>query len=335
MGGLCTNTTTVLPDPKEVIEGTQIPEWVSAAGKQLFEQSAELASSAFPQFTGPRIATYGTDEFGNPSKLTPEEQEAAKILSEGKDVYEPFIDDAKAMADQLGQGFVATPSSELVGGQFTIDQAQPFLDVYQSAVDPAVREIGRQTQRNLITDAAEASRVGAFGGSRLGLREAQSIAEGAKLAGDVRLQAGQAGLDFAAGRFDQDRDARFRAEEARRAGFETDEASKLAATEKLQSFAPLVQGLQEQAAAGLITAGEARRQLDQAALDLAYTDYVEQREFPFQMIYFALGALQGVPFETRTIGLEQGQQFVQNPSVYGQTLGGLGSLASAYYLARG
>ena len=71
MCGLFTNTTTVLPDPKEVIEGTQIPEWVSAAGKQLFEQSAELASSAFPQFTGPRIATYGTDEFGNPSKLTP------------------------------------------------------------------------------------------------------------------------------------------------------------------------------------------------------------------------------------------------------------------------
>ena len=366
MGGVCTNTTTVLPDPKEVIEGTQIPEWVSAAGQQLYEQSAELASSEFPQFTGPRVATYGTDEFGNPSKLTPEEREAAKLLAGSSDVAQPFIDDAKAMADQLGQGFdpltaeellgpeySGATRQELIGDPFTVETAQPFLDVYQRAVDPAVEEIRRQTQANLITDAAEASRVGAFGGSRLGLREAFTTAEGARLAGDVRAEAGAAGLDFAAGRTDADRVARFRAEEAmrgqfesdrdarflaedtRRAAFETDEASKLRATETLQGFAPLVQGLQEQTAAGMLTAGEARRALDQAALDLAYADYVEQREFPFQMINFALGALQGVPFETRTIGLEQGQQFVQNPSIYGQTLGALGSLASAYYLARG
>ena len=106
------------------------------------------------------------------------------------------------------------------------------------------------------------------------------------------------------------------------------------ATETLQGFAPLVQGLAEQAASGLITAGQAQRTLDQQALDLAYQDYVEQREFPFQMLNFALGALQGVPYETRTIGLEQGQQYVQNPSIYGQTIGGLGSLASAYYLSQ-
>ena len=42
-----------------------------------------------------------------------------------------------------------------------------------------------------------------------------------------------------------------------RAGFETDEASRLRATESLQSFAPLAQGLTEQAASGLITAGQA------------------------------------------------------------------------------
>ena len=352
MGGVCTQSTTVLPDPSKVVSGTQIPEWVSAAGKQLYEQAAELAQSEYPAFTGPRVATYGdvlddegapiqigTDDQGNPifqqSKLTPEEVEAAKLLSEGKEVYESYVDDAKAMADQLGGGFTAQTAEQLTGDPFTVEQAQPFMDIYQTAVDPAVEEIRRQTQGNLISDAAEASRVGAFGGSRLGLRESQTIAEGARLAGDVRAQAGASGLGFAAERFDADRDARFRAEEARRAGFETDEASKLRATETLQGFAPLVQGLQEQAASGLITAGEARRQLDQAALDLAYSDYVEQREFPFQMINFALGALQGVPYETRTIGLEQGQQFVQNPSVYGQTLGGLGSLASAYYLARG
>jgi len=339
-----------LPDPKSVLSGTDIPEWVSAAGRQLYDQAAEIASQDYPAYTGPRTATYTDPETGEVSRLTPEEQEANRLLTEGTDVYQGFIDDASAMADTLGQGFetnrfTATDVDSLVGDPFTIESAQPFLDVYQSAVDPAIREIQRQTRQNLIEDSAAAARAGAFGGSRQALREATSIAEGAQLAGDTRAQAAARGLEFASGRFDADRAARFAGEDARRAGFETDEAarrgafetdeaSRLRATETLQSFAPLVQGLQEQAASGLLTAGEARRALDQRALDLAYGDYLEQRQYPMEMLNFALGALQGVPYETRTIGLEQGTQYSQSPSVYGQTLGGLGSLASAYYLGR-
>ncbi len=349
MGGMCTTSAEPLPDPKSVIKGTDMPEWVSAAGRQLYDQAAEMAASPYPAFTGPRVATYGDalDEAGNPiqvginpdgspifqqERLTADERAAADILRGGTDIYQGYIDDAKAMTDTLGQGYDAATREELLGADFSLDTAQPYLDIYQSAVDPAIREIERQTRQNLIEDSAAAARAGAFGGSRQGLREATSIAEGAQLAGDARAQAAARGLEFAGQRFDQDRAARFTAEDAMRAGFETDEASRLRAAEQLQSFAPLVQGLSEQAASGLITAGQAQRALDQQALDLAYADYVEQREYPFQMLNFALGALQGVPYETRTIGLEQGTQYVQSPSVYGQTIGGLGSLASAYYL---
>ena len=333
------------------MSGTQMPEWVSAAGKQLYEQSAEMAGSPFPGYTGQRMATYGnlldpqgnqiqvgTDEAGNAlyqqSKLTPEEVEAGRLLTEGAENYQPYIDDATAIAGQLAQDRDAATRTDLLGQDFTTETAQPYVDIYQRAVDPAVAEINRQTQRNLAQEAANAAKVGAFGGSRQGLREAEMMTEGSKLASDLRAQAGAKGLEFAGQRFDQERAARLAAEDAMRAGYETDEASRLRATETLQNFAPLVQGLQEQAASGLITAGEARRKLDQAALDLGYGDYVEQREYPFQMLNSALGALKGVPYETRTIGLEQGQQYVQSPSVYGQTIGGLGSLASAYYLGR-
>ena len=349
MGGFCTQSTTTLPDPKSVLSGTQIPEWVSAAGRQLYEQSAEMAASPFPVYTGQRVATYGDmlDEEGNPiqvgtnedgtpifaqNRLTEEERQAGELLSQGADAYQSYIDDATAMAGTLGQGFDSATREELLGDEFSIDAATPYMDIYQTAVDPAIREIERQTRQNLISDSAAAARAGAFGGSRQGLREAETITEGSRLAGDTRAQAGAKGLEFASQRFDQERAARLAAEDAQRAAFETDEASRLRATQELQGFAPLVQGLNEQAASGLITAGQAKRQLDQMALDLAYSDYVEQREYPFQMANFALGALQGVPYETRTIGLEQGQQYVQNPSVYGQTIGGLGSLASAYYL---
>ena len=88
--------------------------------------------------------------------------------------------------------------------------------------------------------------------------------------------------DAAQARAERDRAARFGAESAMRAGYETEEAARLRRTEQLQSFAPLVQGLQEQAASGLLTAGEARRQLDQAALDMAFADLLIRENYLFK-----------------------------------------------------
>ena len=59
---------------------------------------------------------------------------------------------------------------------------------------------------------------------------------------------------------------------------------------------------------------------------------MEQRAVPFTSVNFALGALKGLPFETREFTMQRGGEFIQTPSVYGQTIGGLGALASAYKL---
>lgn len=399
MGGFCTTGTEQLPTYDETVTGTDIPAWVSAGGRTLFEQAAELASSDYPAYQGARIASYD----GN--KLTPEEQEGFRLLSQGQDVYDPYVRAAYEATQRLGGGYDNATRDELLGpaysgatreqligsagpdyqgatreqltgDPFTIEQAQPFLDIYQRAADPAVAEAERQLSQQLIQQRARAG--SSFGGSRQFLGEMETADRTARAAGDIRARAGAEGLGFAAGRSDadraarfeaenvmrnrfeqdraqserdrsarfgaedvmrgqyqQDREARFGAESAQRAAFETEEASRLRSAEQLQTFAPLVQGLTEQAASGLLSAGEARRKLDQMALDLAFSDYVEQREYPFQMLNFAMGALKGVPYETTQYSLSQGQQYVQTPSIYGQTLGGLGSLASAYYMSQG
>ena len=325
---MCTVSNEPLPDAKSTLAGTDIPEWVSSAGRQLYDQAAEIASQDFPGYEGARIATYGDDN----NKLTDLERQGIDLLAQGTEPFQGYLDDASAMASTLGQGYDQASRADLLGDSFSMDSAQPYMDMYQRSVDPAIAEIRKQTQQNLMGDSAAAARAGAFGGSRQGLREAETMTEGSRLAGDARVQAGARGMEFASGRFDQERAARLAAEQARRSGYETQEAGRLRATETLQGFAPLAQGLNEQAASGMISGGQAQRQLDQQALDMAYGDYVEQRNYPQQQLNFALGALQGVPYETRTIGLEQGTQYSQSPSIYGQTLGGLGSLASAYYI---
>jgi hypothetical protein len=213
---------------------------------------------------------------------------------------------------------------------------------------------------------ANAARGGAFGGSRLGITEAMLGTGGAEAVGDLRSRAAAEGLGFASNRFDTDRAARFNAEntmrsgfeqdrsarfnaentmrsgfdsdraarfgaeDAARSGYETEEASRLRQQQTYQSMAPMVQGLREQTAAGLITTGEAKRKLDQMALDMAYADYQDQRQYPYEQINFASGVLQGTPYNTQNYGYNMAQQYAQSPSVWGQGIGALGSLASAY-----
>jgi hypothetical protein len=446
MGGFCTPTYTKLPEFKETVEGTEIPSWVAAAGRTLFERSAQLAEGDYPLYAGARTQTY-TDG----STLTDAERQGMGILTSGAENYMPYMNKASDIAGTLGRGYDAMSSSELMGDPysgasrgylegdfkglssdellgnyqgatreellgnyqgatreellgdpFNLSSAQPYMDIYQSSMDPAVREIEKQTLQAQNQARATAARGGGGFGSRLGIMEATTAGEGSRAAGDLRAQAAKEGLGFAAGRFDTDRAARaatentmrnrftqdqqsrfgaedvmrgqfmedrqgrmsvedtrraqaesdraarfgaedvmygrygdqraarFGAQEAMRTGFETDEASRIAQMNAYQNMAPLISDLQNQAAAGLISVGEAQRQLDQRALDLAYADYLDQKEYPYEQLNFAMGALSGTPYNKINRGYNMSTTMAANPSVYGQTISGLGSLASAY-----
>ena len=446
MGGFCTPTYTPLPSSGETVEGTEIPSWVAAAGRTLFERSAELANSDYPLYTGARTQTYTGG-----SNLTDAERQGMGILTSGAENYMPYMNKASDIAGTLGRGYDAMSSSELMGDPysgasrgylegdfkglssdellgnyqgatreellgnyqgatreellgdpFNLSSAQPYMDIYQSSMDPAVREIEKQTLQAQNQARATAARGGSFGGSRLGIIEGTAAGEGSRAAGDLRAQAAKEGLGFAAGRYDTDRAARaatentmrnrftqdqqsrfgaedvmrgqfmedrqgrmsvedtrraqaesdraarfgaedvmygrygdqraarFGAQEAMRTGFETDEASRIAQMNAYQNMAPLISDLQNQAAAGLISVGEAQRQLDQRALDLAYADYLDQKEYPYEQLNFAMGALSGTPYNKINRGYNMSTTMAANPSVYGQTIAGLGSLGSAY-----
>jgi hypothetical protein len=446
MGGFCTPTYTPLPSSEETVEGTEIPSWVAAAGRTLFERSAELANSDYPLYTGARTQTYTGG-----SNLTDAERQGMGILTSGAENYMPYMNRASDIAGTLGRGYDAMSSSELMGDPysgasrgylegnfkglssdellgnyqgatreellgnyqgatreellgdpFNLSSAQPYMDIYQSSMDPAVREIEKQTLQAQNQARATAARGGGGFGSRLGIMEATTAGEGSRAAGDLRAQAAKEGLGFAAGRYDTDRAARaatentmrnrftqdqqsrfgaedvmrgqfmedrqgrmsvedtrraqaesdraarfgaedvmygrygdqraarFGAQEAMRTGFETDEASRIAQMNAYQNMAPLISDLQNQSAAGLISVGEAQRQLDQRALDLAYADYLDQKEYPYEQLNFAMGALSGTPYNKINRGYNMSTKMSENPSVYAQTIAGLGSLGSAY-----
>lgn len=328
MGSFCTPSYSELPSSSDTYSADEVPSWVSSAGRSLFEKAAEIAASDYPTYSGDRIATYGDDN----SKLTDQEREGMEMLGTLDDTFKPYLDDYTAVADTLGQGYDAATREELMGDPFSMDTAQPFMDIYQDAMNPAVREIEEQTIRAQNEARSRAARGGGAFGSRLGIMEGTAAGEGAKAAGDLRATAGREGLDFAAGRFDTERANRFSAENALRSAYETEEAAKAGQMDAYATAGTLAADLQAQTAQGLITSGEATRLLDQRALDLAYADYLDQRDYPQEQLNFALGALSQTPYSTVSRGYQTGTQMADDPSVYGQTLSGLGSLYSAYKL---
>ena len=377
---LCSQSTMTLPSYDETFSTTDLPAWVSAGGRALFDQAVGLASSPQSASTIDKFASYGAD--GN--LLTEDEQLAAQILRDGAGSYQPFLDKASGVADTLGQGFDSATRGELMGdpytmgdyqgasrdellgGGFSLESAQPYLDVYQGAQDASIRELERQTARNQMQTRANAATSGSFGGSRLGISEAMLGSEGAMGAADLRARAAAEGLGFAADRFDTDRTARFNAEDvmrgqfdtdrgarfdreaSNRAGYDADRSSRFAAEDTLrsgyqsdeanriqqmsayQNLAPLTQSLQMQAAQGLISSGEARRRLDQAVLDMAREEEAMQENKAFERVNFALGALQGVPYQQKTFGYKLGATTGTGPSIFGQTVGLAGSAATGY-----
>ncbi len=328
MGSFCTPSYSELPSSSDTYSADEVPSWVSSAGRSLFEKAAEIAASDYPTYSGDRIATYGDDN----SKLTDQEREGMEMLGTLDDTFQPYLDKYEGVADTLGQGYDAATREELLGDPFSMDTAQPFMDIYQDAMNPAVREIEEQTIRAQNEARSRAARGGGAFGSRLGIMEGTAAGEGAKAAGDLRARAGREGLDFAAGRFDTERANRFSAENALRSAYETEETARAGQMDAFGSAGTLAADLQAQTAQGLITSGEATRLLDQRALDLAYADYLDQRDYPQEQLNFALGALSQTPYSKASRGFQTGTQMAADPSVYGQTLSGLGSLFSAYKL---
>ena len=319
MGGLCTTNVQVLPDPKEVLKETQIPEWVSAGGQKLFQQAAGLAQSDFPLFEGARLPTYEDINVpGGVSKLTEREQKGLGLLEEEGDIYEPYLQRAGEVATDIG-------AQRIDPTAFGATEVQKYAPAYREAIDPALEDVSETFARRRRDLGTAAAKAGGVGGARQGVESAILTGEEARERGRLLKGAGREGLEFAAGQFERDRGAGERA-------FDLNQASRRLELGAAQALGPLAQGLMQQQAQGLIGAGEATRKLDEEALRLAYNDYVEQREFPFTQTNFALGALKGLPFETREFSMQRGGQFVPTPSVYGQTMGGLGALASAYKL---
>ena len=182
----------------EVLEQrTRQPEYIEKRAEQLLtsvygDPTAERRKDAEGNFTETE-EDFNLRKFGRAgisqaipafqfAGFTPQQQQAFQLASSGIGSYAPYLQQAQQQAglgattQAIGAGTMAQASPYLQGGAQAYDplSAQAFMDPYQKNVtDEALKEYQRQADIAKTGIATSAQKAGAFGGSRMGVQEAE------------------------------------------------------------------------------------------------------------------------------------------------------------------
>lgn len=275
--------------PSTGMTANQLPQWVSEAGQNLYNQAAAISGQDFQPFEGPRVAGFN-----------PQQQQAMDIASQQVGAYQPQLQEAGQLASAAGQ-------------QWNNEAAQQYMNPFnQQVLQRQAEELNRQFNINRTADAAKAVSSNAFGGSRSGVLSSETERSRNQAMQDMLLRGGSAAYDRALQAFGQDKQA------------------GLQASSQLGQLAGLGQQLGMADISQLLQTGGMQQAQEQASLDTAYGDYLEQREYPYRQLNFLSGILQGTPYETRTSSSGTQTQVSAGTSPLAQISGALTGLYGGY-----
>lgn len=238
---------------------------------------------------------------------------------------------------QIGpRAFEAQNYQRHVGGYDPSQSYKQYMDPYLESVLGAQRERGEEVFQQQAQGRADA-RVGrgTRRGSRRAVEETMQRDKYEQRMGDLeskqRSQGYLAAQQQARDQFLRDRQARMEAAQLGGAERLSEAQYGLQAAGAAAGLDPQLFALQQQQAGALQGVGAAQQKMDQANLDLAYQDFLNQRDFDRRQLQFMAGLLQGVPVTPQS----EVYQYQAPGSFGGQMAGaGLGALG-AYKMLTG
>ena len=182
-------------------------------------------------------------------------------------------------------------------GQFDNAAAQQYMSPYmQQVVDVQKQQAIREAQRQNAGRAADAVQAGAFGGSRQAIQQGLASEALSRQLGEIQASGQQQAYESAQGQFERDRAAR---ESAERLGIGAAESASGQAAQMAQ-LGQMARDGDIQAASMLEKIGRDIQAEKQAGLDIAYEDFVRQRDYDREQLQFYSSILRGVPVQPST-----------------------------------
>lgn len=258
-----------------------LPAWYTNYAQNLLGRAMAASEEPYKPYGMARIAGF-----------QPEQEQAFSAYKQNIGSYQPYIDTAAQNLVQGTQSFTAP------------GVAQQYMNPYTQNV---VAGIGSTAARNLSENILpQINRTfvggGTFGGSRSQefMNRAVRDTQAAALAEQNKaLQAGyQSGMEQ----------------------FNTEASRRVTAAPYLSAIGEQLQSQQMKDVAGLEQIGAQRQNLAQQSADLAYQDFMAQRDYPFTQLQ-KVASIGGTPSGTGSTTVER----APGPSGLGQAAGVLGS----------
>lgn len=232
----------------------------------------------------PYVGEYVTDALARGSALAqaPYQAYQGPLTAGASDLQNQAFAGA---SDIAGAGFTPTQFS---GGLFDTQAAQSYMNPYiQSALDPQLRELQRQSDIQRTQDAGRLTRAGAFGGSRQAIMESEGRRNLLDKQQDVLGQGYATAYDKAMAQFNADQG---RSMDAQRA---TEASRQYGADFGLRSVNQLAD------------MGATQRGITSEGLAADKAQFEEQRDFAYAMPKYQLSLLSGLPIAANTTSIDQ------------------------------
>ena len=285
-----------------------IPKWMSDYIQGVVGKANTLAAEPYIPYGGPRIAGF------DPS------QEAGFAAGEqAAGAYQPYMEGATAATigglEQAGRSFADPGNVE----QYMNPYIQNVLDRQESLAGRTLEEKFLPALQQTFGGAGQYGSRGGVGSMETagirGVRDIQENLEEQRLA-TLGGAYGQAADIFGA--------------DVTRAG-----EYGLRGGAQLGALGEAAQGLGLRGAGALEAIGGQRQQMGQRSADLAYQDFLEQRDLPMERVGFMSDIVRGLPMGQRLTTTERGPADVYQPSGLAQIAGAYGTIKGLTEEARG
>ena len=259
---------------------TVLPEWYTQYAKDILSKATAATSQPYVAYGAPRIAGF-----------QPEQEQAFSGFKSSMGAYQPYLN-AATQGLQRGTGSFTAPG--------VVNQ---YMNPYtQSVVSGIGAAAGRNLSENLLP-AVNRTFVGGgtFGGKRSAEFTARAVRDSNAAALSAQNEALQKGYENAQGQFN------------------TEANRYITASPYMAALGTQAQTQRNLDLAGLEQIGSQRQQLGQKSADLAYQDFLNQQQYPYEQVQ-RLAAIGGQPSAQ---GSGSTSTTAPKPSSTGQVLGAI------------
>lgn len=257
--------------------------------------------------------------------------------------FSPMQQQAFSGAQELGPSQLGQQAGQMAGaatygalgagaydpyrmGEFTSDRAAQYMNPFlEQAMAPQLREAQRASDIMGVQQAGEATRAGAFGGSRQAIVEAERQRNLGQQLGDIRARGYMSAFDQAQQNFAREQQMR---EQSRQFGAGLGIQGLQTAIQGAGTMGQLGQTEfgQRQAALGMQQQfGALQQAQEQQKINQAIQDYANMQQYPLMQLGVMSNMLRGLPMQAATTN-----QYVAAPNPITQGIGLAGAGASIY-----